>query len=391
MDNVFFHIDMDAFFASVEQRDNPELRGKPVIVGGTGPRGVVSTCSYEARVFGVRSAMPSAEAKKRCPAGIFVRGRMNRYHQVSQQIMGILTQFSPEVNVVSVDEAYLDMTGTGLIFGTPFDAAVKLKSEIREKTGLTVSVGIAYNRMLAKLASEHGKPDGLFEIEKGKEIEFLDSVKLKDLWGIGEKTLSRLHDLGITEIRQLRLYSEKLLSEMLGENSAAYLYKTVRGIDPGIWNSSPRSRSISSEVTFEKDTKSEAFLKRELLDISRQLMFRLIDSGYLSRTVSIKIKYFDFSAITAQSTLSGNIRCSDEIYKTLINLLDAKLDRSRPVRLIGASLMSLESRENSSQLDLFEDNYSKKGEVEKAVQALSKKKPGIKIFKATLIDKERRD
>lgn len=387
MDNVFFHVDMDAFYAAIEQLDNPELRGKPVAVGGTGTRGVVSTCSYEARVYGVRSAMPAGEAKKRCPNCIFVPVRMNRYMSVSRSIMEILHSFSPVVNKVSIDEAYLDMTGTSLIFGTPLEAAAKLKTEIREKTGLTISVGIAENRMLAKLASEYGKPDGLYQIEKGKEIQFLDSVKLKDLWGVGKKMLQRLNELGISEVRQLRSYSKKMLIGMLGENAAEYIYKTVRGEDPGIWNNCPKSRSISSETTFDKDITDIRILKKELLDISQQLMFRLMETGCSSRTTAIKIKYHDFESITAQKTIRAGIMCSDEIYKALQELLESRLDRSKPVRLIGAALMSLEGEKKGEQLDLFENSYSKKREVEKAVQALSKKKPGLKVFKATLIDK----
>lgn len=387
MDNVFFHVDMDAFYAAIEQLDNPELRGKPVAVGGTGTRGVVSTCSYEARVYGVRSAMPAGEAKKRCPNCIFVPVRMNRYMSVSRSIMEILHSFSPVVNKVSIDEAYLDMTGTSLIFGTPLEAAAKLKAEIREKTGLTISVGIAENRMLAKLASEYGKPDGLYQIEKGKEIQFLDSVKLKDLWGVGKKMLQRLNELGISEVRQLRSYSKKMLIGMLGENAAEYIYKTVRGEDPGIWNNCPKSRSISSETTFDKDITDIRILKKELLDISQQLMFRLMETGCSSRTTAIKIKYHDFESITAQKTIRAGIMCSDEIYKALQELLESRLDRSKPVRLIGAALMSLEGEKKGEQLDLFENSYSKKREVEKAVQALSKKKPGLKVFKATLIDK----
>ncbi|MCL2293905.1 MAG: DNA polymerase IV [Spirochaetes bacterium] len=426
MDNVFFHIDMDAFYASVEQLDDTSLRNKPVIIGGSGKRGVVSTCSYEARVFGIRSAMPIEEARKKCPSGIFLPCRMERYIEVSNQIMEILKQFSPEVNVVSVDEAYLNMTGTSLIFGQPEEAAKKLKSkiksikpqskalhpapsahvpqqscevrvrdplfphsEIKETAGLTVSVGIAGNRMMAKLASEFGKPDGLFRIEQGKEIEFLDSIKLKNLYGIGKKTLERLNQGGIYEIKQLRLYSKKMLSGMLGSAVLAeYIYKAVRGEDPGVWNDNPKSKSIGSEITFEEDIMSEDLLKQELLDFAQHLMFRLNDSEYVSKTVAIKIKYFDFLVTTAQTTLPDNISCSDEIYKTLAALLDKKLDRSKPVRLIGASLNGLEKREYSSQIDLFENNIIKKREVEKAVQALSKKKPELKIFKAAAIKKK---
>ncbi|MCL2705521.1 MAG: DNA polymerase IV, partial [Spirochaetaceae bacterium] len=257
MDNVFFHIDMDAFYASVEQLDNIALRNKPVIVGGMGKRGVVSTCSYEARAFGIRSAMPIEEAKKKCPSGFFVPCRMERYIEVSNKIMEILEQFSPEVKVISIDEAYLDMTGTSLIFGQPEEAAKKLKIKIKESTGLTVSVGIACNRMMAKLASDHGKPDGLFYIKQGSEIEFLDSIKLKDLHGIGKKTAEKLNQNGISEIKQLRSYSKKMLSSILGSAIfAEYIYKASRGEDPGVWNDNPKSKSIGNELTFEEDIKS---------------------------------------------------------------------------------------------------------------------------------------
>ena len=389
MDNVFFHIDMDAFYASVEQLDNIALRNKPVIVGGMGKRGVVSTCSYEARAFGIRSAMPIEEAKKKCPSGFFVPCRMERYIEVSNKIMEILEQFSPEVKVISIDEAYLDMTGTSLIFGQPEEAAKKLKIKIKESTGLTVSVGIACNRMMAKLASDHGKPDGLFYIKQGSEIEFLDSIKLKDLHGIGKKTAEKLNQNGISEIKQLRSYSKKMLSSILGSAIfAEYIYKASRGEDPGVWNDNPKSKSIGNELTFEEDIKSEDLLKQELLDISQHLMFRLNNSGYVSKTVSIKIKYFDFLVTTAQTTLLNNIDCSDEIYKTLLILLDKKLDRSKPVRLIGASLLGLEKREYSSQISLFESDNKKKREVESAVQRLSEKNPEIKIFKAASIRKK---
>ena len=399
MDNVFFHIDMDAFFASVEQLDNVSLRNKPVIVGGIGKRGVVSTCSYEARAFGIRSAMPVATARKKCPNGIFIPARMKRYIEVSNQIMEILKQFSPEVNVISIDEAYLNMTGTTLIFGEPEEAAKKLKLKIKESLGLTVSVGIACNRMMAKLATDYGKPDGIYQIKQGKEIEFLDSIKLKELHGIGKKTLSMLNNSGIYEIKQMRLYSKKILSGIVGSTALAdYLYKAVRGEDPGVWNDNPKSKSIGNEITFEEDIENEDLLKIELLDIAQHLMFRLNSSGYVSRTVSIKIKYFDFLTVTAQVSLSDNIRCSDEIYKTLVSLLEKKLDRSKPVRLIGASLLGLEKREYSSQIELFENleqpgpgsagNIKKKQEVEKAVQKLSAKKPEIKIFRAAAIKKK---
>jgi DNA polymerase-4 len=380
---------MDAFFASVEQLDNINLKGKPLIVGRPGKRGVVSTCSYEARRYGIRSAMPIEEARKRCPAAIFVPPRMKRYQEISGQIMKVFKDFSPEVNVVSIDEAYLDMTGTKLIFGTPEEAAVKLKEKIKNQFGLTFSVGIAPNRMLEKLSSEYKKPDGLYRIREEDKINFLDSLKLKDLWGIGKKTLERFNQKGITSIKQLRSYSEKLLTEMFGETTANYIYKAVRGDDPGIWSGNPKSKSIGNEITFEEDTKSQDFLKKVLLDLAQQVMFRLNDSGYKAKTVSLKIKYFDFSVVSAQKTLPDFLRTSTMIYKNLVELLDKKLDRSKPVRLIGAYLMSLEDKKSVSQINLFEEDKTieKMEKAEKAVQQLSQKCPNIKIFKATALKK----
>jgi DNA polymerase-4 len=381
---------MDAFFASVEQLDNINFKGKPLIVGRPGKRGVVSTCSYEARRYGIRSAMPIEEARKRCPTAIFVPPRMKRYQEISKQIMKVFEDFSPEVNVVSIDEAYLDMTGTKLIFGTPEEAAVKLKEKIKNQFGLTFSVGIAPNRMLAKLASEYKKPDGLYRIREEDKINFLDSLNLKDLWGIGKKTLERFHQKGITSIKQLRSYSAKLLTEMFGETTANYIYKAVRGDDPGIWSGNPKNKSIGNEITFEEDTESQDFLKKVLLDLAQQVMFRLNDSGYKAKTVSLKIKYFDFSVVSAQKTLSDFLRTSTMIYKNLVELLDKKLDRSKSVRLIGVYLMSLEDEKSVSQINLFEEDKTidKMEKAEKAVQQLSQKCPNIKIFKATALKKD---
>ena len=199
MDSVYFCADMDAFFASVEQHDNPDYMGKPLIVGGLeGHRGVVSACSYEARKYGVHSAMPAATAHKLCPDGIFVPVRMKRYKEVSDHIMEIFSRFAPEVIQNSIDEAFLDMTGTEKLMGKPEEVAARIKACVKEETGLTVSIGIGENRYLAKLASDYRKPDGLYQVKKGQEIEFIDSIPLKKLWGIGKSTWAHLEKSGIS-------------------------------------------------------------------------------------------------------------------------------------------------------------------------------------------------
>ncbi|MFP4443785.1 MAG: DNA polymerase IV, partial [Spirochaetia bacterium] len=232
---IWFHIDMDAFYASVEQRDNPEYRTKPVIVGALpGQRGVVSACSYEARKFGVHSAMPISQASRLCPNGIFLPVRMHRYQEVSESIMMILKSYSPVIQQVSVDEAYMDMTGTERLFGKPADTARRLKTEITEAVGLIVSIGIAPNKFLAKLASDYDKPDGLYEVLPGTETEFLDRLPLKSLWGVGEKTRLRLKELNITAIPQIREIGERLLQNAMGKAAGTYLYRAAWGLDPGV-------------------------------------------------------------------------------------------------------------------------------------------------------------
>ena len=257
---VIFHVDMDAFYASVEQNDHPEYRGKPVIIGARpGTRGVVSACSYEARKFGVHSAMPISRAYRLCPKGIYLPVRMKRYQEVSARIMELFGDFTPVVRQISVDEAFLDMTGTRRLFGDPEEAARAIKERVRTETGCTISIGIASNHYVAKMASEYGKPDGLYRVEEGREEEFLDKLRLGDLWGVGGKTLERLEELNITTVSRLREFSEGILSSMLGKAAGAYLYSAARGRNPGVFSEEPKSRSISNEITFPEDTRDFFF------------------------------------------------------------------------------------------------------------------------------------
>ncbi|MCK4515981.1 MAG: DNA polymerase IV, partial [Spirochaetaceae bacterium] len=245
---VFLHVDMDAFYASVEQRDNPKYIGRPVIVGAQpGHRGVVSACSYEAREFGIHSAMPISQAYRLCPNGVFLPVRMRRYQEVSSTIMSILTRFTPLLQQMSVDEAFLDLTGTERLFGPVVETARRIKSDVLRETNLTISVGVAPSKYLAKLASERDKPDGLCVVDPGDESVFVAGLPLKALWGVGKKMLSHLNALGVTTIAQLREYTKEDLSTHFGTAAAEYLHAVCRGEDPGLYSDHAHSHSISGE------------------------------------------------------------------------------------------------------------------------------------------------
>ena len=386
MARIIFHIDIDAFYAAVEQIDNPSLKGKPVIVGAKpGGRGVVSTCSYEARKYGVKSAMPISQAYRLCPNGIYLPVRMSRYLQVSKTVMFILKDYTPAFQQVSVDEAFLDMTGTERLFGPPKEVAQKIKKRIHRETGLTISIGIASNRYLAKLASEYGKPDGLFIVEKGSEVDFIDKLELKSLWGLGKKTLERLNELNITTIEQLRAYPLPLLSAVLGDAAGKYLYNAVRGIEVEIHEQETKSRSISSERTFQKDRRDLPGIKRTIMELSHEVMFRLLNDKYRSKTVTLKLRYADFTTVNIQKSLKHWVSSAEEFYGINLELLRKKWNKSRALRLIGVGLANLVPRESAEQQELFTDMYDKKRKVEETVTEIRKKIGNTKLTKASLL------
>ena len=375
----------------MEQLDHPEHRGKPVIIGALpGHRGVVSACSYEARVFGIHSAMPISDAYRRCPDGVYLIPRMKRYQDLSKQVMSLFEDFSPDVRQISIDEATLDMTGTARLLGPPENTAKELKSRAVAETGLTISIGIAPNRYLAKLASEYDKPDGLCYVRPGEEEAFLDKLALKDLWGLGAKTLSRLGALGIGTIPELRGYPEPTLQAMLGKAAGAYLYRVVRGDNPGIYSLAPKSRSISSELTFGEDTENREAIKRALLDLSHQVMFRTIGENFKSKTIHLKLRLGDFTTTTSQTTLGHFVSSAEEIYDTVLSLLEKRWNGSDPVRLVGVGLTALEAAGGPEQTELFEDTYEKKKKVEAAVHSYHKSKKGGHIVKASLLSRNSR-
>ncbi len=372
MGQVFFHIDLDAFFASVELLDHPEYRGKPLIIGTPGPRHVASTCSYEARKYGVHSAMPMTTALRLCPDAICVPGRMRRYSEKSREVMAIIGSFAPGFLQVSVDEAFLDLTGMERIYPLPGKAARILKERILDETGLTVSIGVASSRFIAKLASDFNKPDGLTIVPPGQEEAFVDRVGLRKLWGIGDSMLSALGKRGITTVPALRSYPAEHLRTLFGEKSGEYLYKVSRGIDPGIYAKDAKTRSISTERTFYPDIFSLDTLDSYLLEMSEEVMFRSLDEKKVPRTVSVKLRYGDFSTISMQETPGIGIYSSSDVFELAKRLLRSRY-KGEGVRLLGIALQGIYDSEEIEQGEFFRDKEQKERRLEKTILSLSKK------------------
>lgn len=353
---VILHVDMDAFFASIEQHDHPELRGKPVIIGGDPrSRGVVSTCSYEARKYGVHSAMPSSHAHRLCPHGIFLHGRMDRYSEISEQIHSIFRNYTPLVLPLSCDEAFLDITGSQRLFGPPLTIGRRLKEEIRDSTGLTASVGIAGTLFVAKIASDLEKPDGLTLIPDGEVLRRLAPLPVRTIWGVGNVAEKRLHKLGIRSIEDLQRWPEKELCENFGE-FGEHLYNLCRGIDPRTISSETAvEKSISNEHTFDEDILDRQRLEKALLWLADKVARRARAAGMAGRTVQLKVKYADFTSITRRHTLPQATACGQEIFQTTRQLLRDKTEvGSRSVRLIGVGISGFDGHGNV-QPGLFDE------------------------------------
>jgi DNA polymerase IV len=378
----YFHVDMDAFYASIEQIDNPQLKGKPVIVGGTSTRGVVSACSYEARTYGVHSAMPIFQARKLCPDGSFLPVRMSRYLDMSRFIMEILHDFSPSIQQISIDEGFLDMTGTELLLGNPKIVAKNLKLEVLEKTGLTISVGIGPSKFIAKMASAHCKPDGILQILSGQEIHFLDTCKIREIWGIGKKASETLANKGISTVKQLRAFKRDTLCNFFGDSAGNYYYNACRGIDPGIFSGKPKNRSISNETTLKNNESEVDNLRQIIFDLSHQVFFRTLTEGVIGKTAYIKIKYADFSSVTSQKTYDYPLLSAEQLFNTVWDLFILRWNKN-PVRLVGVGIGSIENRDTPIQTELFKTTYGRKNDLEKAIQTM--KASGMHLIKASTL------
>ena len=374
MKRVILHIDMDAFYASVEQLDHPELKGKPVIVGGRSNRGVVSAASYEARKFGIRSAMPIFEAKRRCPQGAFLPVRMGRYKAVSAEIMAILETFSPLVEQVSIDEAYMDISGAHRLYGPPGALALRIKDEIRGKTALTCSIGIAPNRFLAKIASDRNKPDGLTIIEPKDVQAVIDKLPIQEVPGVGRKTARSLKRLGISTLGDMSALPEAILSKAVGKFGSRLL-DFSKGVDNSPVVPYTEAKSISSEETLPSDTGDAATLKKVLLTQAEAVGRRLRRKQLRGGTVTLKLKHSDFTLVTRGITLDEPTDCSNTLYEWSLRLLEES-DMSRRVRLVGIGVSKLVAgQESGKQLNLFDRPVKEKswGDVEKAVDTIKQR------------------
>jgi DNA polymerase IV len=345
------HVDMDAFYASVEQRDNPSLRGKPLVVGGGSNRGVVAAASYESRVYGIRSAMPMSEAMRRCPALLKVSPRMSRYKAVSEQIFEVFGEFTPLVEGLSLDEAFLDVSDSLTIFGTEVQIARRIKKRIREVTELTASVGVAPNKLVAKIASDLGKPDGLVVVTENNTTEKLDPLPVEAIPGIGRKTLARLHEQNITSIADLRLATDRTLESIFGR-FAQRTRERASGIDRRPVIVSHEEKSISAEETFEKDLDSIADLQRELLRLTEKTSQQLRAKQLAAGTLQVKIRQSDFSTFSRQRSLQPPGNSLNTLYDVARRLLSEWLAEhpGARIRLLGVGGSSLVG---ADQLDLF--------------------------------------
>jgi DNA polymerase-4 len=315
---------------------------------------------------------------------------MERYMEVSREVMGILGGFTPRMQQISVDEAFLDMTGTERLLGPALEVGRGLKARVREATGLAITVGIGANKYIAKLATNAGKPDGLLLVAAGEEQAFLDRLALKDLWGIGEKTLARLTELNITSVPQLRSFGAPELARLLGSGAAAFLGAIVRGEDPGIFAEEPKGRSISSEITFETDRKDRAGIERMLLELCHQVVFRMLEESWKSRTPVLKLRYHDFTTTSVQKTLKHWVSSAEELHDVMKELLAARWDGSTPVRLVGVGMTNLVPLGSPDQLELFADGYARRKKVEETVLKIRKKLGDVTLTKASLLRRDGR-
>lgn len=345
---IILHVDMDAFYAAVEEKDNPKLKGKPVIVGGLSNQGVVTTANYEARKYGVHSAMPIFMAKKKCPHGSFVAGRMDRYQEISRQVFKVLCEFTDLIEQVSIDEAYLDISSIDI---DPMKVVERIKERVMEETGLTMSIGISYNKFLAKLASDWNKPDGVKIISSDMVPEILLPLPVKIVHGIGPKSAKRLNDIGIYKIEDLLRLSEEFLEELFGK-SGRETYNRIRGIDLREIDRSRERKSLGIERTFNEDTKDLGLLKEYLKSYSLSLASELENKQIHTRTIIVKVKDESFRTQTRSRTLTSHIRSAEEIFEVGESLLD-EIKISQKIRLLGITASNLLSWD-LEQLSLFD-------------------------------------
>ena len=366
---MIIHVDMDAFFASVEQQDHPELRGKPVIIAGRSMRAVVSTASYEARAYGVRSAMPLFKAMRLCPQGIVVRGRMSRYAEVSRRIFSLIDRISPLVEQVSIDEAYIDITGCERLMGSPQAIALSIKKQIRDTVNLTCSIGIAPLKFIAKIASDMNKPDGITLIRPEEVNDFIDHLPIGKVPGVGVSTFSHLEALGIKNLGDIRRLDEKTLKAKLGVHGLR-LKQLALGMDTSKVTPASERKSFSTETTLPEDTWDRGLLAHHLLGQADDVARLLRKNAVKARTITLKITFADFRQVTRRHTLQNPTQSAEIIYREALRLFQSENLRAR-IRLIGLGAAGLMPETHPVQALLFEDRETSRSEKwEKAERAM---------------------
>src|SRR5947209_1331965 len=384
---IIFHVDMDAFFVSVEELSNPSLKGKAVVVGGQrDERGVVSAASYEARKFGVHSAMPLRTAAKLCPHAIFLDGHPDLYRESSQKARAVLQNFSPAVEMASIDEAYVDMTGTEKLHGPPLKSAHKLHQKMKDHTGLNCSIGIGSSRLVAKICSDQAKPNGVLYVLPGHQQSFLAPLDVGKIPGVGKVTKGRLNDLGINRVGDLLRVEETFLHDQFGKWGVALAGK-ARGEDAGGWfedevGADWQAKSISHEHTFNHDTRDVEKLESTLAHLSELVGRRLREQGFFARTIQLKLRYSDFSTITRAHSLATCTQVDNEISETIRKLFHDNWEQGRDVRLLGVHASNFEDQPEQMGLLPEEDKRKKWAQALSASDRLRDKYGESAIFLA---------
>ncbi|MDA8745849.1 DNA polymerase IV [Rubripirellula amarantea] len=385
---MILHIDMDAFYAAIEQRDHPELRGRPVVVGGSSGRGVVAAASYEARRFGIHSAMPGRRALQLCPEVVFVKSRIDHYAAIGKQVREIFLRYTPLVQPLSLDEAFLDVTGSERLFGSAAKIGREIKAAIKIELGLTASVGVAPIKFVAKIASDLQKPDGFVEVGSQSVQSFLDPLPVSRLWGVGRVGQERLHRMGLRTIGDLRVRELDDLKRSFG-SWGEHLWKLANGIDERKVVPDRNAKQIGHERTFHEDLTDETMLIAVVSFLSEQVSRRLRRNKRQTRCVSIKYRRDDFRTFARSETLPRATDSTDEIFRVAIALLTEMRSREpRPVRLLGVSLSSLTDRDAPRQMSLFDlaENETSQREVDKVVDGLRDAMGDQAVYRATSHD-----
>jgi len=386
---TILHVDMDAFYASVEIIKDPTLSGRPVIVGGLGGRGVVTSASYEARAFGVRSAMPIVRARRLCPHGVYLANDFDSYADYSRRIRDVFMAFTPLVEPLSLDEAFLDVAGSQRIFGDPATIARKIKAAVAG-VGLPCTVGAAPNKFLAKLASTRAKPDGLLVIEADGATDFLHPLPVDALWGVGEQTAEALRRLGLKTVGNVAAVSRRTLERALGAAVGGHLHDLANGIDERPVVPDEPAKSVGSENTFESDLDATPIILREILRLSDRTTTRLRAKGLCGRTITLKVRFSNFKTITRSRTLGAAVDTTAEVYEVARELYE-RLDPDRPrIRLLGVAVAGLEPGPPRHQLDLLSPAATPRwSEASRAIDVIRTRFGDAAVNPAALLDDDR--